>query len=490
MKNSKYIWVIGLIVTLAIIIIPIMVFATPPTEKQDDPWAHVPDTIMHVDHTSLMPGPYEKAEDVTAACLTCHPDAATEVMQTTHWTWESKPVYVPERGGEYTLGKKNSLNNFCISVEGNWPSCTKCHTGYGWEDESFDFNDQTKVDCLACHDNTGIYLKSSAGYPDESVDLAVAAQSVAAPTRTNCGSCHFNGGGGNAVKHGDLDESLYFPDENLDVHMGRYDFQCTTCHTADHHQIRGKSISVSLDSLALENQAACTDCHSLTPHEDERLNDHTDTVACQTCHIPEMARKEATKISWDWSTAGRDDIPEYVHTYLKIKGSFVYKKNVQPEYYWYNGTSYRYLAGDKINPTVPTPFNQPKGDINDPTAKIWPFKVERGKQVYDTEYNYFLIPKTVGEGGFWTDFDWDQALYLNEDVTGLKYSGHYGFAPTEMWWSTTHMVAPKEDALQCVECHSDNGRLDWEALGYSGDPIEFGGRHLSAEISQVQEEGK
>ncbi len=39
-----------------------------------------------------------------------------------------------------------------------------------------------------------------------------------APDRTNCGSCHFNGGGGNNVKHGDLDESLYNPTETTDVH--------------------------------------------------------------------------------------------------------------------------------------------------------------------------------------------------------------------------------------------------------------------------------
>mgnify|MGYP000666355391 CR=1 FL=1 len=34
---------------------------------------------------------------------------------------------------------KYSINNFCIGIQGNWPSCTACHAGYGWEDESFDF---------------------------------------------------------------------------------------------------------------------------------------------------------------------------------------------------------------------------------------------------------------------------------------------------------------------------------------------------------------
>jgi hypothetical protein len=61
-------------------------------------------------------------------------------------------------------------------------------------------------------------------------------------------------------------------------------------------------------------------------------------------------------------------------------------------------------------------------------------------------------------------------------VTGLQYSGQYDFATTYMYWPTTHMVQPAEKALQCGDCHGENGRLDWAALGYPGDPVEWGGR--------------
>jgi hypothetical protein len=121
-------------------------------------------------------------------------------------------------------------------------------------------------------------------------------------------------------------------------------------------------------------------------------------------------------------------------------------------------------------------MNPPAGEIDDPDAKIWPFKVHRAKQPYDTENNYLLQPKTVGEGGFWTDFDWDQALRLGSEVVGMDYSGSYDFAETEMFWPITHMVAPAEEVLQCNDCHGDEGRLDWSALGYPGDPITWGGR--------------
>jgi hypothetical protein len=125
-------------------------------------------------------------------------------------------------------------------------------------------------------------------------------------------------------------------------------------------------------------------------------------------------------------------------------------------------------------------MNTPAGDIDDPNAKIWPFKVHRAKQPYDTVNNYLLQPKTVGEGGFWTDFDWDQALRLGSDVVGLDYSGEYDFTETEMYWPISHMVTPFEEALQCDDCHGEAGRLDWQALGYPGDPIAWGGRTLIA----------
>lgn len=476
MKEFKYIWVVGLLVTLVIIAVPIILFASGDPAPGDDPWANVLPKAEHTDHSALLTGPYESGEEVTAACLECHEDAAQQLMETSHWTWESEPVMLEGRDQPVTTGKKNSLNNFCIGIQSNWPGCTSCHAGYGWEDADFDFSEPLNVDCLVCHDQSGGYVKGKAGYPADGVDLVAAAQSVGLPTRENCGSCHFKGGGGNAVKHGDLDESLYYPPETVDVHMGRHDFECTDCHKTQDHLVAGRSISVSVDHA---NGIDCTDCHRTAVHEDARITAHVDAVACQTCHIPEGAVREPTKMYWDWSTAGQD-LPEDPHEYLKIKGSFVYERNFVPEYAWFDGTADRYILGDPIDPSGTTVLNMPKGDINDPEAKIWPFKIHRAKQIYDSVNNYLLQPKTVGEGGYWTEFDWDQAARLGSQVVGLEYSGEYGFASTEMYWPLTHMVVPKEQALQCNDCHGEEGRMDWEALGYYGDPMRWGGREQSA----------
>jgi octaheme c-type cytochrome (tetrathionate reductase family) len=472
MKNIHYAWFFGLLVILAIVTIPLVVLLPRDNPPVDQPWESIPAAVEHTDHSALLTGPYESGSEVTRACLECHEDAAHQVMQTSHWTWESGPYELPGRDEPVYVGKKNSLNNFCIGIQSNWTSCTTCHAGYGWEDADFDFSNQENVDCLVCHDQSGLYAKSNSGNPAEGSDLAAAAQSVGMPTRSNCGWCHFNGGGGNGVKHGDLDQSLYFPAESVDVHMGEHDFECITCHQTEDHAIKGRAIGVSLD---MENQVSCTDCHNEQLHADDRINAHVQTVACQTCHIPYGALVDPTKMEWDWSTAGQD-LPEDPHTYLKIKGSFVYENNFVPEYHWFSGLADRYILGDVIDPGQITLMNELAGEISDPDARIFPFKVHYASQPYDTVNDYLVQPQTAGENGYWTTFDWDSAIRQGMEIVGLPFSGEYGFTETAMFLSTTHMVQPKERALQCAECHADNGRLDWQALGYPGDPMEWGGR--------------
>jgi hypothetical protein len=76
-------------------------------------------------------------------------------MQTSHWTWEIEQEI--NGNGKVNRGKKNAINNFCISINGNWARCTSCHIGYGWKDAGFDFSDRNRVDCLVCHDTTVMY---------------------------------------------------------------------------------------------------------------------------------------------------------------------------------------------------------------------------------------------------------------------------------------------------------------------------------------------
>ncbi len=475
MRESKYIWLVGLGITLLIIGIPIYLFTFEPPAVVADPWAYVPQRLTEpTDHSVLMPGPYETGSDVTRACLNCHEEAGDQVIHTSHFTWLSEPVLVEGRDEPIQTGKANLINNFCIGIQSNWTGCTRCHTGYGWTDAEYDFTNVENVDCLACHDQTGTYVKAGGGEVAEGVDLVFVAGSVGTPSRENCGACHFDGGGGNGVKHGDLDESLYFPPESVDVHMGRYDFLCVDCHQTEDHEIGGRAMSVSMTNL--EGGIACTDCHDVNLHEDARITEHLDTVACQTCHIPATALRDPTKVSWDWSQAGDPTREENPHEYLRIKGEFIYENDYIPRYAWFNGTVSRYLYGDVINPAEMTYINRPQGTIDDLMALIWPFKIHYARQPYDTVNNILLPVHTTGEDGYWTTFDWESALEIGAEAAGLPFSGEYGFADTAMYWRQTHMVQPADNALTCTDCHGENGRMDWEALGYPGDPLIWGGR--------------
>lgn len=429
-------------------------------------------TRPHFDHAAVITGRFETPQEVTRACLGCHPEAV-EVMKTAHWTWLGDEVRVLGRDRKLRIGKKNLINNFCIATAGNERACMKCHAGYGWADASFDFTKAENVDCLVCHERGSGYAKGPAGLPAKGVDLAAAARSVGTPGRENCLACHAYGGGGQAVKHGDLDSSLVHPSTDDDVHIGKHGFLCVDCHGGSRHRLRGRAFSVSVEDA---NGVACTDCHRTAQHRDARLEAHVASVACQTCHIPTFARKIPTKATWDWSKAGDATRPEDPHGYLRIKGEFTYEQDVVPEYRWFRLEANRYLSGDRIDPSAVTPINLPVGGIADRSARIWPFKIHRAVQPYDAVHRYLLTPVTGGANGFWTTFDWDSALRLGEKASGLPYSGRYGFARTEMYWPLTHMVAPKEKALGCTDCHGPRSRMDWKALGYAGDPLETGGR--------------
>jgi len=481
--KQKSLWWLGLLGILLVLIVPAVLLWPKPQQPADNPWAHLPKHPPHVDHSAIIKGPFKSGEDVTKTCLSCHPNAATDFMHTTHWRWDSVKGYkVPGHDEPVHFGKLHSFNNFCIGTRSNQRVCMKCHTGYFWEEGmsnqqvAEDLKKPEEVDCLVCHADPNLYGRGEYGKPAKGVNLVAAAKSVRNPTRDNCLKCHAFGGGGDNVKHGDISSALYHPSPDLDVHMGRYNMQCTDCHRTSNHQIKGKLINLN-PQVAPSEQVQCTDCHSNAPHKDARLNAHVKSVACQTCHVPETAEEVPTKIYWDWSTAGQDRPQNHFH-YLKIKGSFVYVKNMIPTYLWFNGNeAERYVEGDPINHNGVTYINKPAGSIDDPTAKIFPFKVNHTLQPYDTVYGYLLAPSTASvPNGFWTKFDWDLAFRIAEPYTGLKYSGHFAFTQTVMYWPQTHMVRPKEQALQCADCHSPNGRLDWQALGYPGDPMKWGGR--------------
>ena len=443
--------------------------------------------------------------EVTKACLSCHTEASKQVMNSIHYKWSYEHPVTGQK-----LGKSEVINSFCGNVASNEPRCTSCHAGYGWTDmKKGPPKEETAVDCLICHDQTGKYTKIATeaghvavgevspkattitGAKAEPVDLSKSAMSVGLPKVENCGQCHFYGGGGDNVKHGDLSSALYNPSKHVDVHMSTdgANMQCSSCHVSKNHHWAGSRYNIdakgdggSHGPGARRDVATCESCHGDAPHKGPnpllamKINDHTDRVACQTCHIPEFAKGGiATKTRWDWSTAGKlkDGKPfaeegytqgngKHMHTYMSQKGDFEWGEDVVPFYSWFNGQVEYTKQEDTINPAEIVEINRIPGSPDDPRSRIWPFKRMVGRQAYDAELNHLVMTNVFGpqtDTAFWTNFDWAKAIDAGMKQAGREYSGKFDFADTYMYWPITHMVAPADEALKCDSCHAENSRL-------------------------------
>lgn len=437
---------------------------------------------------------FTSGPEVTKACLSCHTEAGKHFMKSIHWTWEYTH---PDTGQK--LGKKTLINTFCTNARGNEGMCAQCHAGYGWKDDNFDFTNQDNIDCLVCHDRTGTYYKTPNNEGNKACSVMFegkppiawteVAQNVGMPGRENCGKCHFYGGGGDGVKHGDLDSSLEHPDRKLDVHMDAQglNFSCSECHVSDKHLWPGSRYNVMAKDTEgtgkpgqRRDVATCESCHGMQPHPvdsliDLKLNDHVDKVACQTCHIPTIARGGVgTKIDWDWRTAGKtkngegykekdytQPNGEHRATYKSIKGTFTWDADFVPYYAWFDGQMKYTTIETTFDPSAPIDMNGFDGSANDPNSRIWPFKQMHTTQPYDKGNNTLVYMHLWGddEDAYWGNYDFGRAIKVGMEQYNIPYSGEYGFVETYSYWPITHMVAPKEDAVKCSECHAKQGRL-------------------------------
>jgi len=468
---------------------------------------HHPWTPDHSTLVTLRDKP--RAQEVTRSCLRCHPKAGQDLLNTAHWNWKG---YSPTlKGYEHRIDISLTLmvNNACIAIGPNLQECASCHIGYGWVDSSYNFSDPANIDCLVCHDTTGLYRKDigKGGLPDPALNLAEIARRVGRPSRRACGSCHFVSGGTPYTKHGDLEAAMADPSPGLDQHMGTLEMRCQDCHTTTAHRIAGMSMSAP----AVEGRVSCEKCHGPTPHGvagmlSRHLDDHIRSVACETCHIPSIARAAPTLLRRDYSQAGQDrDVTLDEHgmpQYDKKFGTLTWGKDLVPAYLWYDGTRNASLVGDKIDASDIVILNAPVGEKRNPAARIFPFQTHAAVQPYDTGNSILAVPKLLDD--FWKNFNWSTAIDAGMKRAGVPYSGQYDFVETRMYSSIHHEVVPAKQALGCSDCHSSEAitctrchknaagmdlpehrravypdvknRIDFKALGYPDDPALVGGR--------------
>ncbi len=434
--------------------------------------------------------------DGTATCLACHTEEAIALHGGVHYQWKgdaSETVGLASGNA----GKLGGINDFCIYPDINWigkltnvsgqlvdGGCAKCHVGLGAKPEPVASQSQLEnIDCLVCHSaaykrTVGEVDGASRFVPDTQkmgVSILQAAVDITIPSNDRCLDCHTKAGGGNNYKRGDIEEAHRNPTRDFDVHLssranGGAGLNCIDCHTAAGHRIAGRG--TDLRPRDSQDEVSCTKCHGSTPHDNSDLNKHTSRVNCTVCHIPTFAKVAPTDMARDWSLPGELNTASGLYEPANVKMT-----NVIPEYLFFNGTSYFYQFGDpaveEANGIIT--MSAPLGDVTQTGAKIYAFKHHLGNQPIDPVTRN-LLPLKIGL--FFQTGGIDQAVQQGAKEIGWSNNG-YEFAQTERFMGLFHEVAPSGQALSCNDCHSDGGRMDFPALGYSPNAT-YNGKALCA----------
>ena len=332
------------------------------------------------------------------------------------------------------------------------------------------------IDCLICHARgyrRDLYQDKEGNYEWKPIlwknkeGLNSVAKRITSPQRFMCLRCHSNSGGGPNFKRGDIEYTLAHPDRDFDVHMAEEgkNMQCTACHAGENHRVLGRGTDLSGSDMP-DRPLTCetSACHTTPQHKNKLLERHTETINCTVCHIPKFARDEATDMVRDWSK------PSYNAEADKYSATITLEKDVTPVYAWYNGFTRAQLPGEPVkwleDKTVG--IMTPEGSRDDPRAKIFAFKLHRGKLPLLAEKNW-LLPITVEH--FFAKGEIDPAVQTAaKTMYGLE-NVKYSWVYTTRYMGIFHGVQPKAKALKCMDCHGRNSIMDWKALGYKGNPM-------------------
>ncbi len=429
---------------------------------------------------------YEHYEG-TATCLECHEEEATNFFHSQHYQWEGQSPNITNADGEM-LGKMNTMNDFCTNPKASWignavnsdgkiiaQGCSKCHAGLGKLPTREISREQLEnIDCLICHavgyrrdayqDEDGnwewrpILWKNQAG-------LDAISKRITKPERKMCLRCHAGAGGGQNFKRGDIEYTLADCEPDFDVHMASSgnDMHCVECHAGKDHRVLGRGSDLSGTDSPGE-PLTCTGCHDEKPHGKVALDFHTDRLNCTVCHITEFAKVDKTDMDRDWSTPKRHEEAN------KYSATIVFGQNVQPVYTWFNGNTRLMKMGEpvKFNDDGTVTIMAPQGNRKDKKAKIYAFKLHKGV-VPMWKKNDWLIPLAVDE--FFIDGDIEKAVQEGAHAAYGAEDVEYEWINTRRYMGLFHEVRPADKALQCLDCHSEGGRMDWRALGYKKDPL-------------------
>jgi hypothetical protein len=411
-------------------------------------------------HTDL--DQYESA----ATCLACHENTARDVVETVHYQFKGTSRqganntavtggvlagYVPYAGG---AGTGNWLFQAQPADKGKpaqIAGCALCHVGHGASPSAkIGPADIANVDCLMCHGEGYQRMGGKiAGRlqiePVSGQNLLAIARKAGKPTAEMCQRCHAGAGGG--INH----RGGVVPTAESDVHFSM-GMACTECHSTVKHRIAGGGDLKALEPVTAK--VACENCHTLNPHKaaskDETtareatvFNSHAQKIACQTCHIPAIARDPAqpTIVERDWT---KPVLNAATGLYLPTDKQAT---TVRAEYRWWNGTF--------------SAEGEPVGVPRDGRSKIFAWKKTKYILVADAVSGQ---PVSLNLERYAVTGDVDGAARAGAADVRQTYSGKWRPVEKVEFTLLNHQVAPKDKALRCGNCHDPNGVMDMKAL--------------------------
>lgn len=315
-----------------------------------------------------------------------------------------------------------------------------------------------------------------------------------------------------------------------DVHAAA-GVECIECHrTEGHLMAKGTHTTTMMANDRPLEEISCLDCHDDPPHDEEfdygvSLNEHIDKLACQTCHIPYLHPDNMTKR--DFAHTEYED-HEGIYIYedpLKLN-----KPGEGIAYVWWNGDC-SFLGnpiGDNPNNAGLYTFYDAKQvwpefadfdyagwyeEVMRPIArqgrpsKIYPMKRFNGRQHIDLQnigpFGGMFVPYNLPS--YYRDGDPDASARkeMEKSMMGMMYGWMFKFymldkfmsfmsidgwntgsyedvkagrnvqpryLPTDAMLEISHSIR-LEGALDCSDCHAEDGVMDWEMLGYTEDEI-------------------
>jgi hypothetical protein len=435
-----------------------------------------------------------------STCLVCHRQQAVSMFGSVHYQWTGATPNVPNIPGDAGKGEMG-FNTYCGSVEtSRHIACYSCHAGAGLApNQTVSEAQLSNIDCMTCHqeqylrtpappfenltfaDYNGVnhtwrlpvedaqgsfqYVIDEARMPVSAVE---AAQTVHAPTRGTCLSCHAYAAGSDCGKRGDLSSAMVNPPVAVDVHMSPQgaNLTCQACHQFTSHRVLGRGLDIRQNDVAVQLTCTSPGCHSSTPHTITELNNHTSRVSCQACHIPEYAKLNTTEMQRNWTN------PYWFPGMFSNQGGYkpeeIRQGNVTPTYAWFNSTSYVYVRGQvpPLRPDGMYEFAAPYGSVNE--GQIVPMKEHTSNSAM-LDSTRQMIPFSTFT--FFVTGDFNRAVQDGQEYFGM--TGNWSMVDVHTYQTINHQVEPALNALQCGDCHAAYAggaptRMDLQgSLGYA-----------------------